>query len=150
MERAVGGVVEQAAGAVGGVEGPLGHVARRLQQVAHVPGPAAVRDQVDVGVLTSQQGPRPLGAPLPDGDAAEQAHGQLGVAGDLHQTRALLEWPAAHSGGISRNVLVSEIPWLRRYSDTPRYQTTAMIGATNTLIIGPQPRWPPNPVCSAA
>ena len=135
---------------MGGVEGPLGQVARCLQQVAQFARSPPVRHQVDVGVVPSQPRAGGLGAALPDGDAAEQTHRLMGVVGHLDQAQALVERPPAHSGGISRNVLVSEIPWLRRYSDTPTYQTTAMIGATNTLIMGPQPSLPPNPVCSAA
>ena len=103
-------------------------------------------DEVEVRILAPERSPRSLAAALPDRDAPKQAQREPGAAGAVHQAAPLWLDRLAHSGGISRNVFWSEIPWRRRYIDTPTNHIAAMIGATNTLIIGAQPSLPPNPV----
>src|SRR5262249_9397996 len=149
-------VVEQPPGPMRGVEHPLRLEARLLQQGAQRPRLPFVRHQVDVRVVTAQECPGGGRAADPDRDAAEQADRDgpsRGPGHDRaargHHRRLTLVGAFTHSGGISANVWVSCMPWLRRYSRTPMYQTTPISGAVKASSIGLNPNVPPNPVWNA-
>ena len=113
----VGRVVEEAPRPVRRVEDALGLVPELFQQIAQAARFLLPGGQVEIWIRAPERLARPVRRARPDGDPAEEPQGDAAgrrlrdEAAALFHERRLGDH---YSGGISWNVLVRSMPWIRR------------------------------------